>query len=226
MYKSNRQLKEESLELLRDNWLNALIVCFIVWFLANSADVLQSRTVEEIYRNGQVIHKTVEQKSSLLGMVNFFLAGPALYGLASFFMKLKREGQAEVTDIFLGLNKFGRNFLTSLLITIFVALWTLLLIIPGIIASYSYSMTWFVLNDNPHFTARQAISRSKELMRGRKMDLFSLQVSFIAWGLLAYLGAIFTMGLSVMPLNAYYTGAKLAFYEELIAREGIYIDQI
>lgn len=224
MYKTSSEFKAEGLELLKGNWVKALLVCLIVWFVAASGDLLQTQTVEEIYKNGQVIHKVVEKKSSLLGIVNFLFAGPAYFGLAAFYMKLKRQGQAEVGDVLKGMDRFGRNFLTELLMTIFIALWTLLLIIPGIIAYYSYSMTWFILNDNPELTSSQAIARSKELMRGKKMALFQLQVSFIGWAILAYVGAIVTMGLSLVPLQAYYNAAKLSFYEDLISHEGISVE--
>ncbi len=224
MYKTSGDFRAEARALLRGNWPKALIVCLVVWFIAASGDLLQTQTVEEIYKNGQVIHKVVEKKSSLLSIINFLFAGPAYFGLVAFYMNLKRKGQAEVGDILKGMDRFGRNFLTELLMTIFIALWTLLLIIPGIIAYYSYSMTWFILNDNPELTSSQAIARSKELMRGKKMALFQLQVSFIGWAILAYVGAIVTLGLSMVPLQAYYNAAKLSFYEDLINHEGISIE--
>lgn len=224
MYKTSGDFRAEARALLRGNWPKALIVCLIVWLVASSGDLLQTQTVEEIYKNGQVIHKVVEKKNSPLSIINFLFAGPAYFGLVAFYMNLKRKGQAEVGDILKGMDRFGRNFLTELLMTIFIALWTLLLIIPGIIAYYSYSMTWFILNDNPELTSSQAIARSKELMRGKKMALFQLQVSFIGWAILAYVGAIVTLGLSMVPLQAYYNAAKLSFYEDLINHEGISIE--
>ncbi|MDD4343140.1 MAG: DUF975 family protein [Eubacteriales bacterium] len=210
--KSNQDFKKASLEMLNNYWVPALFVALIVWFLANSANTFTSSSVEEVYRNGEIIRKTVERQSSFLGLLNFFFSGPAYFGGAAFFLNLMRRNNPEVKDVISGFSNFFKYFLADLVMFIFIVLWALLLIIPGIIAAYRYSMTWYILNDNPEMSFMDGIQRSKELMDGNKMALFSLQISFFGWFLLA----ILTMGIGFIPLYAYYTGAKTAFYEELI----------
>lgn len=224
IYKSNQNFKKESLELLKNNWGIAIVACFIVWFLGSSADTLTTTSIEEIYKDGQVIRKTVENKSGVLGIVNFLFGGPILFGAAAFFLKLKRNKLAQVKDVFSGFDNFFKYFFTELIKTIFIVLWTLLLVVPGIIAYYKYSMTWYILNDNPELTFMEAISRSKDLMLGNKMTLFSLQLSFLGWFLLASAFSLVTFGLAYLPMQAYYKGAEVSFYEELIATREISVD--
>lgn len=156
----------------------------------------------------------MESQNKFLALVNFFFSGPIYFGAAAFFLKLKRSQNAEVKDVISGFGEFIKYFLADLVMFIFILLWALLLIIPGIIAAYSYSMTWFILNDNPEIPFMEAISKSKELMKGRRLDLFLLQISFIGWFILG----ILTFGIGLIPLYAYYSGAKTAFYEELISK--------
>ena len=98
----------------------------------------------------------------------------------------------------------------SFLQTLYVLLWTLLLIIPGIVAGYSYAMTPYILAENPDLTASEAISRSKEMMEGNRMDLFVLELTFIGWELLC----ILTLGIGNLWLGPYKAAAKAAFMQE------------
>ena len=69
----------------------------------------------------------------------------------------------------------------NLLITLKVIAWSLLFVIPGIVAAYRYSMATYIMAENPGMQATEAIERSKALMDGRKGDLFCLDLSFIGW---------------------------------------------
>ena len=140
--------------------------------------------------------------------------------MAAFFLRLRRNNEAEIQEVISGFNNFFKYFLADLVMTIFIVLWTLLLVVPGIMAYYSYALTYYILKDNPELTFMEGITRSKELMKGNKMSLFQLQLSFIGWFLLA----LMTFGIGFIPLSAYYNGAKAAFYEEVLATEGIRID--
>jgi len=108
-------------------------------------------------------------------------------------------------------DNFGKAFLVPFLMYLFIYLWTLLLIIPGIIMAYAYSMAIYISNDNPELSAMDAIKKSKELMRGHKWDLFVLDLSFIGWILLAML----TCGFGLVFLVPYIETAHAEFYREL-----------
>jgi len=86
-----------------------------------------------------------------------------------------------------------------------------LLIVPGIMASYSYAMTGYILAEHPELTAGEAIAQSKDMMAGNRWRLFCLQFSFIGWMLLSSL----TFGLGNLALRPYQEAAYAAFYREV-----------
>lgn len=88
---------------------------------------------------------------------------------------------------------------TKVLRTIYEILWTLLLIIPGIIGSYSYAMTDYILAENPELSAKEAIARSKAMMEGNRWRLFCLEISFIGGAILSLL----TLGIGSLWLIPY-----------------------
>ena len=103
-------------------------------------------------------------------------------------------------------------YLTAILLTaIFIFLWMLLLIIPGIIKAYAYSMTFYIMRDNPDMPALDAIHTSEKMMYGHKWEFFLLQLSFIGW----YLLAILTAGIGFLWLAPYYGTTQAAFYERI-----------
>ena len=113
--------------------------------------------------------------------------------------------------LFDGFKQFGTAFLTSLLMTIFICLWLMLLIVPGIIAMLRYSMTYFVLAENPGMSALDAIRTSKQLMKGRKWKLFCLWWRFFGWMLLC----ILTCGIGFLWLMPYMTASYARFYDDV-----------
>ena len=113
--------------------------------------------------------------------------------------------------LFDGFSDFARSLVASLLMCIFVFLWSLLLIIPGIIAALSYSMTYYILADNPDVTASEAINMSKRMMFGHKTELFWLYLSFIGWAILC----LFTFGIGFLWLLPYIQTSTAIFYENI-----------
>lgn len=149
--------------------------------------------------------------------VVFFVLGSIIeVGYARFNLDLV-DGQkpAELSTLFGFFSHWKNTAMTNLLKSVYVFLWTLLLIIPGIIASYSYAMTGYILADNPELTADEAIARSKEMMDGNRWRLFCLQFSFIGWSILAAL----TLGIGNLWLTPYRQAATAAFYREVSGTE-------
>jgi len=143
----------------------------------------------------------------------FITTGPAMVGMAKYYTVQSNEKRNDLNLILGGFTEnLGKNILTYILESIFLALWTMLFIIPGIIKTFSYAMVPYILMDNSDLTPTQVIDRSRELMNGYKWKLFKLQLSFIGWFLLGALlcgvGDIF-----VMP---YYQAAMAEFYQELL----------
>lgn len=142
------------------------------------------------------------------------LAGPLILGVYMFFVRLGRGEQPSVATMFDGFNRFVPAFQLYVLIQVFVLLWSLLLIIPGIIASLRYSQAFFIMQDDPHISATDALNASKEMMIGHKGRLFVLHLSFIGWALLCVL----TFGIGFLWLYPYILASQAAFYQDLKSR--------
>ena len=123
--------------------------------------------------------------------IMIFINGPMDVGLADVFLRIRDGQPAEIGNLFSGFRSYMDNVWLGLRCRIFVFLWTLLLIVPGILKSYSYSMFYYIRNDRPNMNAEDTMKESEELMRGYRWKLFCLQFSFIGWFILG----IFTLGI-------------------------------
>ncbi len=151
-----------------------------------------------------------------MAMVLFVLGSVIDVGYSRFNLDLvDRQKEPEVNTLFSYFNHWKTVTIANLLQTVYVLLWSLLLIIPGIIASYSYAMTGYILAENPKLTASEAIDRSKQMMEGNRWRLFCLQISFIGWSILASL----TLGIGNLWLRPYRQAATAAFYREISGTE-------
>ena len=148
---------------------------------------------------------------AVINLLHLILGGVIRLGHCTFLLKQYDRKEPQFNDLFSQFDNFGSGLCLSLLTDIYVILWSFLLIVPGIIASYSYAMAPFILAENPQLTASQAIKESKRLMDGYKMELFFLDMSFIGWSLLCVL----TCGIGNIFLNPYMSAAHAAFYRSL-----------
>jgi len=139
------------------------------------------------------------------------ISGPFTVAFAMISLKVLRAEGIEVSNLFDGFQNFKNTFLLGLLNFIFILLWSFLLIIPGIIKAYSYSMSTYILADNPEMEQAEARKASIEMMNGHKWELFCLHFSFIGWHLLIPL----TLGILSFWVTPYVQTATAAFYENL-----------
>ncbi len=144
-------------------------------------------------------------------LASIVLAGPLALGYMIFVLSIARKQEADVNTLFLGFQNFGNAFILYILMMVLVLLWTLLLIIPGIIASLSYSMAYFILSENPDMKPMDAIDASKKMMYGYKMKLFLLYLRFLGWALLC----ILTFGIGFLWLAPYMQVSLALFYEDI-----------
>lgn len=145
-------------------------------------------------------------------LVSAFLLNPLMLGTARFFLRNLDE-PARIGEVGFA---FDHNYLgivkTLFLRDIRILLWSLLLIIPGIVKSFEYRMIPYLLADDPNMSTEEAFAESKRLMSGNKWKAFVLDLSFIGWLLL---GAI-TLGiLDVFYVNPYAHMTNAALYQEL-----------
>lgn len=151
--------------------------------------------------------------ASSVSLLRFIIGGVVEMGYCVFLLKQHDGGDYQFNDLFSMFDRFGTGFAQRFLRGLYEFLWSLLLIIPGIVAHYSYAMTPYILAENPDLTAGEAISRSKEMMDGHKGDLFWLNLTFIGWDILAGL----TMNIGYLWLNPYRKAAEAAFYRRLVS---------
>lgn len=205
--KSNQYYKNEALSALRGNWANALVatiilIALMLFFSSNEA-------VNSYYQR-VVINPFIGYS---LSFVSLFVLLPLAVGYINSMRVLLETGDNRLTNnsFSLGFGNWLHVVWGMVLSTIYIFLWTLLLIIPGIIKSYSYALTPYILVEHPEMSANEAIEESMRLMDGHKFDLFYLQLSFIGWAILS----ILSLGLGFFWLIPYQMTAQAAFYRDI-----------
>ena len=156
-----------------------------------------------IFGNGDASPAAISNIYSLL------ITGPMTLGYSMFAISIFRKRATSPAEVFYGFERFGKAFGLYIVMIIFVLLWSLLLIVPGIIAAFRYSMCFYILADNPDMGIMEALNESKRMMRGNKWKFFCLNLSFIGWGILC----IFTLGIGFLWLSPYAEVSAIAFYD-------------
>lgn len=187
-------LRNQAYEALRGKWTPAVVTSLVFCILLGVA-VSLSRVNALLYL------------IAYLGGASIVAIG-MLYACWDLFTK---GTLPEAGALFTPFKQYARTVGAVLLVFVYTLLWTLLLVIPGIIKAYSYSMTFYILRENPEMTAGDAITASQKMMDGHKMDLFLLSLSFIGWAILASI----TFGIGYLWLIPYIYTAYAAFYETL-----------
>lgn len=188
-----------------------------------------------LYSSG--MYSNMPSHSFLSDVYTLLVTGSFALGISIFFLASFRRQEVRVSDIFLGFERFGKALGLMLFQTLFIVLWTLLFIVPGIIAAIRYSQAFFILADDPSKGIRQCMDESKMMMKGNKAKYFCLTISFIGWALLTvlpisiFLTVAFTIiwypstavtivlniiaCLFITPLTAYMYSTYAGFYEIL-----------
>ena len=205
-------------ENLSGNWLLAALVSLIALLLGGTGGGASINIDQDDLEILQSIPWLMNIIKPLLayavfsGIVGFIVGGVVHLGYCTFHLKLYDGQKAEISDLFSHFkDQFADGFLLNLLTAIYVALWSLLLIIPGIVKSYSYAMAPFIMAEHPEMNANECITASREMMHGHKMELFFLDLSFIGWILLS----ILTLGIGNVFLVPYTHAAHAAFYRDI-----------
>lgn len=130
-----------------------------------------------------------------------------------FYQMVAKNKKPEINDLMIGFqdDNFLRGLVGYLMQLVFVFLWSLLLVIPGIIKSIAYSQMFYIMADDPEIDPTDAMKKSIKLMDGHKMDYFLLQLSFIPWYLLCGL----TFGILYIWVGPYINATEAAFYKEI-----------
>ena len=147
--------------------------------------------------------------SGISSIYSLLISGPMTLGYAMFAISIFRKRATSAAEVFYGFERFGKAFGLYIVTSIFILLWAVLLIVPGIIAAIRYSMSFYILADNPEIGIMEAIAESKRMMQGNKWKFFCLNLSFIGWIILS----CFTLGIGLLWLLPYMEVSIVAFYD-------------
>jgi len=227
---SSKSLKTFALEKLRGKWWLAVAVSFVATLLGahgggssgGSGGDGSSGYVTNIDRFiGALPSSVVVALLTLLGLmaiwaVAAFIIGPVIsVGEKDFYTKLCKDEPVTFSTLFSKMSIFLKSWGLNFMMVLFIVLWMLLLVIPGIIAALRYSMAKYIMAENTDAGVFEAINKSKEMMKGHKMELFVLYLSFIGWAILS----LFTFGIGFLFLAPYVRASEAAFYLR-VSRDG------
>ena len=228
--KTNTQYKNEALAALKGNWAPAVLVTVVFLAIATLCigpaempmltGTFDSEAVAAMAAAGDLAgvmdaYSTLSSWSSLSSLLRIFVYNVLSVGFAVAFLLLLRNGDDRLTsNMFeVSFRQYWHKVWGMFLMYLFIALWTLLFILPGIVKAFSYALTPYILEENPDLSANEAIDHSRAMMKGHKFDLFYLYLSFIGWFFLSFL----TLGIGFFWLIPYMYTAQAAFYEDVKA---------
>lgn len=160
-----------------------------------------------------IIMSTIAVLSAVTTLLDIFIFNPFKMGKDSFYLKNSDNSNTGISEIGRGFNpSYSRNILALFLRRLFISLWSLLFLIPGIMKSYSYKMVPYILSEDPNIGAMDALKKSQEMMKGKRWQAFLLDLSFIGW---IFLG-ILTLGiLMCFYVSPYIDATKAELYKEI-----------
>lgn len=213
--KTYSQYRAEGLAALKGNWCNALVATIlvaIILIVLYTPYMWFTLTVDEtlLQTDPAVYLKAFAWTYLVLIFGTILIANPIYVGYYYSFKKLKAENDNQIAaNTFKeAFGSWGRNVWGMFLMSMFIFFWSLLFIIPGWIKTFSYALTPYILKDYPEMSANQAINLSRKMMKGHKLDLFCLMLTFIGWGILC----LFTLGIGYLWMIPYATSTLAAFY--------------
>lgn len=195
------KIREVARAALAGNWQAVVLFMFLYYLITEGVSLVlglfffttQTLPVTDPI-TGEYMVGTVSYGSNIY---QFLIGGPVAWGLSKYMLDFFREKRTEVTTLFEGFSHFGKAFWLMFLMGLKIFLWSLLLIIPGIIAAFRYSQAFYILIDHPEYSANQCLKESSAMMQGNKGKFFYLNLTFIGWYLLASIPGGIYAGLNV-----------------------------
>lgn len=219
--KYSADFKQIALNALKSKWPIAVVTNFVASLLGGTVMTASTNIISSNIDSDSLpaIISSIESEEAVAIILLFMLAasvvalcycitifiisGPVRLGYAQFNLNLVDKNTPRFADLFSKFKQFGSGFCMNFLTGLYISLWSLLFVIPGIIKTYSYAMTPYILVENPELTANEAITKSRQIMDGNKWRLFCLHFSFIGWHFLLVLPIIpiFLFGLLLMAVS-------------------------
>lgn len=198
------ELKTKAKETLKGKTKDAAIL-FAIYFFISYAIGFTGGMIGEFF---SINEKVLEL---ILNIISLIIEGFLFFGFTNYFLKLSRNEEVTYKELFNKTELWIAYIAITLLTNVLITLWTLLLIIPGIIASIAYSQVYFIKLDHPELSTLETIKKSKQMMDGHKADFFLLEFSFLGWIILG----LFTFGILYLWIIPYMQLTLANFYNEL-----------
>lgn len=228
---------------LKGKWIMTAIVAFLATCLNISRNVsfhtnynFDSRQMETAIR---LFHQTIIQNwqvpaffkgvfiygivsivlfAIVLAIIGFIVTSVLKFGYAKYQLEVYRQETPSLNVLASGIPYWKKLTALNFWISLKVFLWSLLFIVPGIIASYEYGMSYYIMAEDPTLSAEEAMMQSRTMMRGHLWEKFMLDVTFIGWVILSTLASFIGQAF----LTAYMDAATVAYYNDLKRNTPIY----
>ncbi len=232
MTKAPILFKSKAIRALKGNWQTALIVSFVAQLPMILVQLVQTTQlpsvslwtdVDAIRAAVQAVQPQTWLLVGVLSVVALVLTPALTLGCNNYFICRLKKQELGFAGLFSRMRYLGKALLMYLFIGVKVALWSLLLIVPGIIAYFRYALAPYYLAQNPDMSVREAINASKTAMRENKVSFFILDMSFIGWLIAAMFAEMLLLDISVILalvasqfiqlfMATYLNAAESAFY--------------
>lgn len=225
---NRQQVKEQAKQIMKRNYWKMFLVTLIAGILcAEYVDLIQ--VVEDFIPDNVLPSMfssilTILSGGFFVGLLYSIFIGDAIRVGEQYYFIKNHYGNPALNEIFQG---FKGNYLNvvkiMLIMELKIMLWLLLLVVPGIIKAYEYSMIPYLLAENPNITTDEAFSLSKQMTTGQKMNLFVLDLSFLGWYFLGFLcfgiGALFVQPYDIAAFTEVYLILKESVKEDEYATD-------
>lgn len=232
MFSTRKELKQRAKQSMQGTRPSYLIIGIIMMIAVNAESWLTSffgkevnieaETFEEMLAQLEAATASISLPLQVASLVLTLFVSVVTFGFMRYCLRISRgEKEVPVEELISGFRIFLKVVALNLLTGLFTVLWSLLFVIPGLVAAYRYRMAPLLLMDHPDWSAMECIRESKRLMQGQKMNLFSLDLSFIGWSLLSFLvTAVSFIPVMDIWLTPYMQVTECHFYNELVGWDG------
>ena len=210
MKRARYEYKEQAKQLLTGKYQNVIIIMLIMG------------VVSSLFTSGN-FSQNANFGARLLSIISFALSAAFTYAQTKMYIGVTNDENPDIETVVLAGFKenYVRSLITLLIQTVYIILWTLLFVIPGIIKAYAYSMSFYLLNKNKDLQPSEAITMSKEYTNGYKMDLFMLHLSYIGW----YILSLFTFGILLFWVIPKVQTAQTLIFNEIYLEKNPAVNQ-
>lgn len=210
---SRKELKTNAKCNIRNNVMTLFFINFLVSVSTGRQTLLNALNLNSFYTDDNTFRYQTNWSFLFFPMclVSILIFPALLIGQKKTYLQNAQGEKTGLKYLMAGFSNYGNSILLYILTSIFTMLWSLLLIIPGIIKMISYSMAPYILAENPEISALEAINLSKRMTDGHKWELFTLYLSFFWWIMLC----VITFGVAVIYVGPYMEATVANFYIQL-----------